>query len=156
MKWAQLLLDPAMRPAVSAISSQKLAPVPAAFVGRSSAFGDPSTMKFLVLMTDGQIAFQPRPKDATVNVLTDRSVNGIHKEIFSGKVEDQYKRVCDYSKSKGITIFTIAFKISDNNVAKKLAACASNPSFAYRVDGLDIAKAFESIASAIQKLKLIG
>jgi Flp pilus assembly protein TadG len=156
MKWAQLLLDPAMRPAVSAISSQKLAPVPAAFVGRPSAFGDPSTMKFLVLMTDGQIAFQPRPKDATVNVLTDRSVNGIHKEIFSGKVEDQYKRVCDYSKSKGITIFTIAFKISDNNVAKKLAACASNPSFAYRVDGLDIAKAFESIASAIQKLKLIG
>lgn len=156
MKWAQLLLDPAMQSTVTAIANRKLAPVPTSFVGRPAAFNDPDTLKFLVLMTDGQIAFQPRPKDDSIDVLTDRSVNGIHKEIFSGRVEDQYKRVCDYSKSKGITIFTIAFKISDNNVAKKLAACASNPSFAYRVDGLDIAKAFQSIASAIQKLKLIG
>jgi Flp pilus assembly protein TadG len=156
MKWAELLLDPAMRSAVTGIASRKLAPIPAEFVGRPAAFDDTETMKFIVLMTDGQIGFQPRPTTKYVETTKNISAAADHREIFSGQVSAQYKQICDYSKSKGITVFTIAFKISDNAVANSLAACASNASYAYRVDGLDIANAFQSIATAIQKIKLVG
>lgn len=158
MKWATLLLDPAMRPAISGIAAKKLAPIPAEFVGRPAAFGDIETLKFIVLMTDGQIGFQPRPASLATNAVTNKNISASadHREIFAGQVSNQYKQICDYAKSKGVTVFTIAFKISDNNVAKNLAACASNASYAYRVDGLDITNAFQSIATAIQKIKLIG
>lgn len=63
---------------------------------------------------------------------------------------------CDAAKAKGVTVFTIAFKISNNATAKKLSECASSPAHAYRANGLDIADAFQSIAATIKKLRLIG
>lgn len=52
MKWGVALLDPAMRPLVSALVQDGLAPAGAA--ARPAAYDDREALKFVVVMTDGQ------------------------------------------------------------------------------------------------------
>ncbi|MBW4983660.1 hypothetical protein KZZ07_14030 [Mameliella sp. CS4] len=52
MKWGTALLDPAARPAISAMAGDGL--VDAAFAARPAAYTDPETSKYIVVMTDGE------------------------------------------------------------------------------------------------------
>lgn len=157
MKWGELLLNPAMRPVIKAIANKGLAPIPSQFVDRPAAFSDKDTLKFIVLMTDGQIGFQPRPKDLTTNAVTTKNISAkddnrtLYTEAESVAF---YKQVCAYTRSEGITVFTIAFKVSDS-VAANIATCATDPSYAYKVDGLDMGAAFQSIATTMQNIRLV-
>ena len=158
MKWAEMLLNPAFQPAIKAIGSGGLAPIPTAFQSRPAPFSDKETMKFIVLMTDGQIGFQPRPATwALPLAVTNKNISGSadNKVLYSqAQAEAFYKQVCTYTKAEGITVFTIAFKVSAA-VAASIATCASNPSYAYKVDGLDMASAFQSIATTMQRIRLV-
>jgi hypothetical protein len=158
MKWAELLLNPSMRPALQAIASKGLAnAIPSTFVNRPAAFNDSTSLKFIVLMTDGQIGFQPRPADIATNEVTDKNISKStdNRVIYT---ESQsiafYKRVCTYAKAEGITIFTIAFKVNQS-IADSIATCATNASYAYKVDGLDMNQAFQSIATTLQKIRIV-
>ncbi|MFE1601442.1 pilus assembly protein TadG-related protein [Methylobacterium sp. ID0610] len=162
MKWAELLLNPAMRPTVATIGNTGLAPIPAEFRNRPADFGSADTLKFIVLMTDGQIGFQPRPvgslsgNTGTAEV-TDKNVTGSNSKTVYTEAQSAafYKQVCDYAKAEGITIFTVAFKV-DAAVAKSIAACASDQSYALKVDGLDMSTAFQFIATSMQKIRLVN
>lgn len=159
MKWAELLLNPSMKSTLKAIADKGLANnIPSSFSNRPAAFNDSSTLKFIVLMTDGQIGPQPRPFDPKTNEVTDKNI-GLDKPyartLFTqGQSSDFYKRVCSYAKDEDITIFTIAFKV-DAATAANIATCASNPSYAYKVDGLDMSAAFQSIATTMQKIRIV-
>lgn len=159
MKWAELLLNPSMRESMKTIGDKNLAPIPSAFRSRPAAFDDKDTLKFIVLMTDGQIGFQPRTNVGTY-VLTDRNAkdSGYHRvpDLYSDtQAIAFYKRVCTYAKKEGIVIFTIAFKVTPE-IAANIATCASDPSYAYKVDGLDMGSAFQSIATTMQKIRLVN
>ncbi|MBB3997587.1 TadE/TadG family type IV pilus assembly protein [Aureimonas pseudogalii] len=154
MKWGELLLNPSMQSSLKAIGDKGLAPIPEAFRSRPAAFDDKDTMKFIVLMTDGQIGFQPRPTNGEAEV-TDRNIPQTNQIYTQSQSEALYKQVCAYTKKQGITIFTIAFAISDNSVANSIASCASQLGYAYRVDGLDMATAFRSIATTLQQIRLV-
>lgn len=52
MRWGTLLLDPAMRPVISDMIDEGL--IPDQFEGRPFDYGQPNTMKVIVLMTDGE------------------------------------------------------------------------------------------------------
>ncbi|MCR9126815.1 MAG: pilus assembly protein [Rhodobacteraceae bacterium] len=52
MKWAAAFLDPSTRPAIAAMAAQGA--VPADFADRPAAYDSASTIKVVVLMTDGQ------------------------------------------------------------------------------------------------------
>ncbi|SJZ65617.1 TadE/TadG family type IV pilus assembly protein [Consotaella salsifontis] len=151
MKWATMLLDPAMRPTLNAASYNGL--ISSSFPDRPADYGDQETMKVIVLMTDGQIGFQQRPTNNRTFLYEPQNASNF-KELFSqSKAQAQLDSLCTDAKGKGIRIFTIGFKLT-NSVAAKLATCASSASDAYRADGVDIADAFKSIATSIQKLKL--
>jgi hypothetical protein len=157
MKWAELLLNPGMRTKIAAVAAAGAAAIPAGMANRPAEFDDDSTQKFIVLMTDGQIGFQPRPKaPSDLYVNTKQNITGnISQTVYSeGDSAGFYKKVCDYSKKQGIVIFTIAFKVNAA-VAKTIAECATDASFAYKVDGLDMASAFQSIATSMQKIRLV-
>ncbi len=62
MKYALALLDPSSRPHFDAMYAAGL--IPAEFAGRPAEYDDPAARKFIVLMTDGQITEQVRPKNA--------------------------------------------------------------------------------------------
>jgi Flp pilus assembly protein TadG len=156
MKWAELLLNPSSQGLIKAISDNGLASIPGDFIGRPAAFDDTGTLKFIVLMTDGQIGFQPRPKSTTTNEVTTKNISASadNRTLFTQtQASDFYGQVCTYTKREKIVIFTIAFKVSAS-VAANIATCASDPSYAYKVDGLDMASAFQSIATTIKKIRL--
>jgi Flp pilus assembly protein TadG len=62
MKWGTMLLDPASRSIVTELSGA--GQVPAYFASRPANFGDPETLKVIVLMTDGENFTQERHGDA--------------------------------------------------------------------------------------------
>nr|WP_246716707.1 TadE/TadG family type IV pilus assembly protein [Aureimonas phyllosphaerae] len=156
LKWGTLLLDPAMQPIFSSLRRKGSLAIPAAFDSRPAAFSDSQTRKILVLFTDGAVGFQPRPAKTTDNEVSGNiSCSGCSREIYSAAAAVKaYKSACDLAKSKGITIFTIAFKVNAAD-APSLSYCASDPSYAYNIDGLNIATTFQSIATTIQKIRLV-
>lgn len=155
IKWGTTFLDPAVQPMMSSLRKSGALPIPATFDSRPAAFNDTGTRKILVLFTDGAVGFQRRPSKLTDNEVTNGNISGSYREIYSASAAvTSYKAACDYAKSKKITIFTIAFKVSSAD-APSLAYCASDPSYAYNIDGLNIATTFQSIATAIQKIRLV-
>jgi Flp pilus assembly protein TadG len=147
MKWGLLLLDPDARSMVAASGT-----VPAAFASRPGAFNSADTIKFIVLMTDGNISPQyrpkvypyPRPKDPD-NTTPQSDTNA----------RDRMYEVCTRAKNNGVTVFTIGFDLSSTGKTQ-MRTCASSASHFYDVNsaGLDINTAFQSIATAIQRIKL--
>ena len=61
--------------------------------------------------------------------------------------------VCDNAKEAGIIVYTIGFEVTDR-AAEVMSACATSPNHFYRVEGLEIASAFNAIANQISSLRL--
>ncbi|MDJ0827253.1 MAG: Tad domain-containing protein [Rhodobacter sp.] len=81
--------------------------------------------------------------------------------VSSSTKNTRFDNICqsvkDASSGPGkteVVIFTIGLEVTTSNAAR-LASCASSPSHYYDVDNLDIADAFQSIASTINQLRLI-
>jgi hypothetical protein len=63
--------------------------------------------------------------------------------------------MCTAAKTNDVLVFTIGFQISNNSDASRdMRDCASDPAYYYDVAGLNIAAAFESIATTIHRIKL--
>lgn len=172
MKWAMLLLDPVVRPYVAFATTQNSdIKISSGFKSRPANFDDKGTGKFIVLMTDGETSFQERPKNSqpgsyTTEAARTNSGGGTAQnwDVPWGKnwdaaaSEAEMMSLCTQAKSKGVTVFTIGFKITGGNANKfyqQLEKCASSPSHFYRVEDTNIAAAFQSIASAIQRIRLV-
>ena len=157
MNWGMMLLDPAGKPLVAVAAAN--GKVPAAFANRPSPFNDGNTLKFIVLMTDGEISAQYRPKQyaypRSCNAATSDASSGSCATVplSAGDALSRMNAVCNRAKSNGVTVFTIGFQVNDTSKAQ-MSACASSPSHFYDVSGLDINTAFQSIATSIQKIRL--
>ncbi|HUS53296.1 MAG TPA: hypothetical protein VMY41_04725 [Thermohalobaculum sp.] len=59
-------------------------------------------------------------------------------------------------KQNGVVVFAIGFDVGVGTPAyNSMRSCASSVSHFYDVDGLDLASAFQQIATTISKLKLV-
>lgn len=148
--WGLLLLDPVMRPFIGRMAAA--GQLGNEFASRPAAFDDSETLKIMVLMTDGDISDQyrprvydyPRKKEQDNVTQSNRSFN-----------RDRLYDVCNRAKDNGVIVFTIGFRIAvDSSALTEMRNCASSPSHFYDVQSMDIASAFRSIATAIQKVKL--
>src|SRR5690606_9540943 len=88
-----------------------------------------------------------------------RNGAGAAIETMAGTKDDKMLNACSAAKNQGVIVFTIAFGLragvsAEDAAAQLMQSCASSPSHFYRVDGLDIITAFQSIANAIGKLRL--
>ena len=155
MKWGELLLNPSMAATIKSMAESGVISIPDDFKGRPSAFKDGQTLKFIVLMSDGQIGAQPRPKSLTMNEYTSANLPSSEQRTLYSTTQSEnfYKQVCAYAKKQDIVIFTIAFKVSAT-VAASIATCATDSSYAYKVDGLNMASAFQSVATTIKKIRI--
>lgn len=148
MKWGLTLLEPTFQPRIAQASQAGI--VPNEFANRPAPFDDEETIKVIVLMTDGVISpqYQPKKYDYPRTPAVDNTplANG-------GTPLTNMYAVCDRAKANGVIVFTIGFQV-DNTGAMEMRNCASSSSHFYDVKGLDIAAAFQSIAMAIQKIKL--
>jgi Flp pilus assembly protein TadG len=158
MRYGFMLLDPAVRPLVAQAAAHGA--MNAAAMGRPADFDDPDTLKVIVLMTDGVITEQYTAKDPTkvVNapnnykMLVDPITN---QEQTSARTRLLLAKMCTAAKTNDVLVFTIGFQISNNSDASRdMRDCASDPAYYYDVAGLNIAAAFESIATTIHRIKL--
>ncbi|MCS6761076.1 MAG: VWA domain-containing protein [Candidatus Devosia symbiotica] len=148
MNWGLILPDPATQPFVEQAVTDGI--MPAGFVSRPAAFNDGETVKFIVLMTDGIISDQCRPKDLnrSVSLAPDNK-----KTQLRTQARNLMYKICNRAKANGVTVFTIGFYV-DAIAATEMANCASSPRHFYSVTGLDIATACRSIATATRKIRL--
>ena len=76
------------------------------------------------------------------------------REYVNASTKDsRLNTICSAAKSNGVIIFTIGFEVTDAS-AIVMQNCASSANHFYRVEGLEIEYAFESIANQINQLKL--
>lgn len=73
--------------------------------------------------------------------------------VNAGQKDIRLNNVCTAAKNNGVIIFTIGFEVTDAS-AVVMQNCASTANHFYRVEGLEIEYAFESIANQINQLKL--
>ncbi|NOE35632.1 MULTISPECIES: TadE/TadG family type IV pilus assembly protein [unclassified Ruegeria] len=76
-----------------------------------------------------------------------------YSKVETSAKNQHTKHVCGAAKDQGIIVYGIAFEAPRAGF-RTLQNCASSDSHVYDVSGLDLEKAFESIASSIHKLRL--
>ena len=156
MKWALALLDPSSQPTIAALATA--GGVDPVFADRPFAWDDPDTLKFIVLMTDGQITQQYRPDDPRNPALTFEEVrvygHPYSQTVTRSKGLKYFYGLCDMAKANGVTVFTIAFE-APAAARQEMKNCASSLGHFYDVNGLEIEAAFQQIANTINKLKLV-
>lgn len=171
MKWGVGLLDPSSNNLVNGLVAKGAAdPV---FFDRPKSYSDPDTLKTIILMTDGK-------NDRSNRINSSVYANSSHyahwnnynfwwylnryvsswqhnqwyyQKYNAGQGDDLTDAICDVAKDKGIVIWSIGFEVDDHG-ANIMRDCASSPSHFFRVEGIEIRDAFESIARQINQLRL--
>ncbi|MDJ1007961.1 MAG: pilus assembly protein TadG-related protein [Paracoccaceae bacterium] len=82
-----------------------------------------------------------------------RGSSAPRRSIGSGTKNNRLDAICDAAKDQDIIVFSVGFEVTDSSAAI-MQNCASSANHFYRVEGLDISYAFESIANQINQLKL--
>lgn len=109
------------------------------FTGDAKAYG--AANKTVVLMTDGANTRAPSyPR---------------HDSTDANLADTRLRQVCANLKAKGISIFTIAFAVTDANIKNTLANCSSGPPFYYDAQSeAALTTAFATIASQLTAVRL--
>lgn len=168
LKWGLGLLDPATRPITEMLVAAGT--VDADFTNRPAAFDDPGTMKVVVLMTDGRVRYQQRVRPSAYDSPSDRlhwASNNLGSRwatlsTSSSRNADEDQRValflnlCALAKANGVIVFTIGFGVDvDSDAYNEMRSCASSLGHFYHVEGIELASAFQQIATTIQMLRLV-
>lgn len=115
--------------------------------------------KIMVLMTDGVNNIDPSP-DGSIS--SDFSAYGYlgNRSPFSFDGFRQFtdarmELVCQNAKDAGITVYTVAFGITNADTLAKLERCATKPPYAYAPGTADeLVQAFNAIGASLTELRL--
>lgn len=126
------------------------------FSDRPVAWTDPETIKVMVVMTDGGITQQLRPKSSFDEDSDDPHVrvSGAQNLYVVSAARNIFQDMCSYAKDRGAVVYTIAFQVGGGQNKTDMRNCASSAGQYYDVESLDIAEAFSSIAAEINQLRL--
>lgn len=165
MKWGLSLLDPDARDAFTHLNTQ-FDPftgdriVPDASVGRPADWDDASTDKILILMTDGGITqqFRPRaPEDLdNLSMLSKKGGEGNDRTVASRSATRlRMLAMCDFAKdeSRDVEIFTVAFETNASQGAD-MELCATDPAHYSETSAGGLTDVFVDIARQITELRL--
>jgi Flp pilus assembly protein TadG len=104
-----------------------------------AAYSSGTTTKVAILMTDGEY----------------NTVGGIHSGGNIGPSSDFAKDTCAAMKTKGITIYTVGFKLNAPTAINTLQSCATDSNKFYSAeDGEALRSAFQAIAQDIATLRI--
>jgi Flp pilus assembly protein TadG len=119
------------------------------FSDRPVDYDDPSTIKALVVMTDGAATAQIR------NAWDEDDDRWRNYNLYSAATaRDNMAAACDAAEARGVEIYTIAFQLSGSTNRALMRNCASHPDNYFEVEDMDIALAFSAIAADLNSLRL--
>ena len=170
MKWGVAMLDPDFRNVNVWLANNNK--IENTFRVRPVDYDDDETLKTIVLMTDGQNVNTTRIQpwyynsDSEIyhwsrytlhwylnNYVYGSWSNWRYTKYTSSQADAMLDRICDAAKDKGIVVWSVGFEVTDHS-AGVMEDCASSPSHFFRVEGIEISDAFESIAKQINQLRL--
>lgn len=119
------------------------------FPNRPVSYDDRSTIKALVVMTDGAATAQIR------NYWDEEDNRWRNYNLYSaGQARANMTAACDEAEARGVDIYTIAFQLSGSTNRDLMRGCASRPENYYQVEDMDIGAAFSAIAADLNTLRL--
>ena len=119
------------------------------FPDRPVGYDDPSTIKALVVMTDGAATAQIR------NEWEDDGDYWSNYNMYSASTaRSNMAQACDEAEARGVDIYTIAFQLNGSTNRNLMRNCASHPDNYFEVENMDIAVAFSAIAADLNTLRL--
>lgn len=119
------------------------------FADRPVDYDDPSTIKALVVMTDGAATAQIR------NYWDDDDDRWRNYNLYPARdARTNMAQACDEAEARGVDIYTIAFQLSGSTNRDLMRGCASRPENYYQVEDMEIAAAFSAIAADLNTLRL--
>lgn len=154
MKWALALLDPSSNTALQPLIADE------DFLVRPDEFNASETLKFIVLMTDGQITGQVRPTDPweeenATKELRKQGSDAYETTVSSGTAVSQFKAMCDMARDNGVVVYTIAY-LAPSKAQLQMKECAyKEATHFFNIQDLDISDAFNDIITTINKIKLV-
>ena len=101
------------------------------------------TRKYIVLMTDGFNTHSPNYPD--------------HEGTDTANANTLTSQTCAAIKAKGVTIFTVAFQVSDPTIKTILQTCATTTAGYYdSASAADLSTAFQAIGAAITQVRILN
>lgn len=157
MKYGLALLDPTTQTLFNDLSYT--GEVPYEYASRPLQWTAEDNAKFIVLLTDGRTGSQVRPSDELETENKDTELTSRPDEdstVQSSQDEniELFLKQCQLAKDKGVVVYTVALETSDI-AAEEIKTCASSDSHFFEVTGTEVIDAFVSIASSIQRLRLV-
>ncbi|MFO1090973.1 MAG: TadE/TadG family type IV pilus assembly protein [Hyphomicrobiales bacterium] len=111
-------------------------------------YSNKQVKKALVLMTDGA-------NTKSLSALTGYTGMPDHKGSNVTQANTYTSELCTNIKASGITVYTIAFQVTDATIKTRLRDCASDPALAFTPDNASqLSSAFAEIADALKTLAL--
>jgi hypothetical protein len=108
--------------------------------GDGAGYG--AAKKIIVLMTDGANTSSALPPEHSGT-----DVNASNEKLM---------RICTAAKAKGVTLYTIAFQVTDATIQNVLSQCATGTPFYYNAQtNSDLVSAFTSIGQQLTNLRLV-
>ncbi len=160
MKYAVALLNPDANATFQAMEDASL--IPEEFADRPAPWSDTETVKYIILMTDGQITEQVRPKETLHPKNPVQELNEGRKDdrtqITSASTNvNRFYAQCNLAKdpSRNIIVYTIAFE-APSSAKTQMKNCASSPAHFFVAGTKDIEQVFSNIARQINELKLVN
>lgn len=176
MKWGVSLLDPSMRDLLAGVPG-----VDPAFAGvrpmdYSSASNAVNTVKYVVLMTDGEnvagrrlrpnmltrfdvvpglgaVTFERWRQNSPLPTNQKRLNDITHTPISAAQNNIWMQQICTAAKQQNMIIFTIAMGAPAGGEAQ-MRACASSPAHYFQTEGGALNDIFDAIARQITDLRL--
>lgn len=100
-----------------------------------------STKKYIIVLTDGYNTQSPRYPD--------------HEGKDTALANTRTVEICNKVKAAGVTVFTIAFQVTDATIKNILQSCASGPPRYYDANSIaEMQAAFASIGASLTAVRL--
>ncbi len=123
-----------------------------------------NNQKILVVMTDGFNTYYPKSNSSLLkswygawgfiaeNHLGTTSIN---QDTIIQKMNERTALACEHVKAADVTVYTVAFNISDETTVNMLRECATDPSMAFVSTGQsELVQAFNAIGDDISLLRI--
>jgi hypothetical protein len=115
----------------------------------------------MIVMTDGANTYQTdsglftRSRYSSWGYVISNHLGTTSTSQVVDKMNDRTAQACANAKAAGITVYTIAFQVSDTDTINMLTACASDPSMAYQSgNNAALLDAFTAIGESITSLRV--
>lgn len=127
-----------------------------------SPYHDVRWQKILVLMTDGENDVLSNGNEVNtlngtwyssygrVKAATGNRFGTTSSSSANGALDTAMSTLCTNAKNAGITIYTVAFRVSSSSITNRLKACATDEShYSYAADGVALAAIFNHIGENV-------